>query len=194
MRVRREKKKRNIEWLNQFTGSCPTCGYRLQRPQTSICPECGSFLKPVLGAPFRFSPFHAMLVSLTVSTGVVLDRLALTIVGSVLSRHAPPVWDVFLTSLVPLVVLGICIYIVWVQKNGFTESRHGKECAGTSPLSAFQWLQYLFTCTLLSFGFGLFKLFYTQVAHLAIRRINLSQPTPCFLLLYLFYTLHVDTT
>ena len=119
MRVRREKKKRNIEWLNQFTGPCPTCGYRLQRPQTSICPECGSFLKPVLSTPFRFSPWHAMLVSLTVSTGVVLDRLALTTVGGIGSRHAPPVWDVFMMSLVPLVVLGVCIYIVWVQKKRF---------------------------------------------------------------------------
>jgi hypothetical protein len=60
-----------------------------------------------------------MLVSLTVSTGVVLDRLALTIVGGIGSRHAPPVWDVFMMSLVPLVVLGVCIYIVWVQKKRF---------------------------------------------------------------------------
>ena len=119
MRVRREKKKRNIEWLNQFTGPCPTCGYRLQRPQTSICPECGSFLKPVLGAPFRFSPFHAMLVSLTVSTGVVLDRLALTIVGSIRNLPAPLAWDLIMMSLVPLVVLGVCIYVVWVQKQRF---------------------------------------------------------------------------
>jgi hypothetical protein len=119
MRVRREKKKRNIEWLNQFTGPCPTCGYRLQRPQTSICPECGSFLQPVLSAPFRFSPWHAMLVSLTVSTGVVFDRLALTIVGSIRNLPAPLAWDFIMISLVPLVVLGVCIYVVWVQKQRF---------------------------------------------------------------------------
>ena len=119
MRVRREKKKRNIEWLNQFTGPGPTCGYRLQRPQTSMCPECGSFLQPVLSAPFRFSPWHAMLVSLTVSTGVVFDRLALTIVGGIRNLPAPLAWDLIMMSLVPLVVLGVCIYVVWVQKQRF---------------------------------------------------------------------------
>lgn len=107
----------NATFLKEYRGPCPSCGYRLIKPESNRCPECGSRLRVALVAPFRLTPWHAMVVSMAISIGVILDRVALTAVGISSSNSASGAWKMFWFSVIPLAVLGVCFYVVWTQKK-----------------------------------------------------------------------------
>ena len=111
------KKNAGVTFLKEYSGPCPSCGYKLKNPKSNRCPECGSRLQVSLVAPFRLSPWHAMVVSMAISLGVILDRVALTAVGVSQSSSSPSSWKMFWFSVVPLVVLSFCLYVVWSQKK-----------------------------------------------------------------------------
>lgn len=108
---------RDDAFLKEFSGPCPNCGYQLNKPTNNRCPECGSALRIALFAPFRFSPWHAMLASVAISIGIILDRVTLTTIGIVGNNPPRMNWMMFWFSVIPLVVLGICLYVVWKQKK-----------------------------------------------------------------------------
>jgi hypothetical protein len=111
------KKSRDSAFLQEYKGPCPVCGYKLEKPSSSRCPECGSQLRVVLVAPYRLSPWHAMVISIAISIGVILDRIALTIVGIINSNSMIMAWEMFWFSVIPFVVLCFCLFIVWKYKN-----------------------------------------------------------------------------
>ena len=89
-------------FLGDYEGPCPICGHTLKNPTGGRCPECGSRLQIGLFAPFRFTPWHAMLASVGISIGIILDRVALTIVGIANSNGAGGAEQMFWFTLIPL--------------------------------------------------------------------------------------------
>jgi len=113
------KKIRDDAFLKDFIGPCPTCGYQLKNPSSNRCPECGSHLRVLLLAPFRFSPWHALLASVVISIGVILDRVVLTIVGISNSNGTQQAWEMFWMTAIPLVFLCAGFLFIWTQKRHF---------------------------------------------------------------------------
>ena len=109
-------KKQDLVFLKEYSGPCPYCGYTLKNPTGRLCPECGSKLRVAVCAPFRFSPWHALLASIAISVGVLLDRVVLTMMGVAGSGFTEAVWTLVWFTLLPFVVLSICFYFVWKQK------------------------------------------------------------------------------
>jgi len=70
-----------------------------------------------LFAPFRFTPWHAMLACLGISIGIIINRVALTIIGMVNSRGMGGAEQMFWFTATPFVVLCFCFYLVWKQKR-----------------------------------------------------------------------------
>jgi len=115
------KKIRDEAFLKEYKGTCPACGYKLEKPASEKCPECGSRLQVMLLAPFRFTPWHALLTGVAISVGVIFDRVFLTLYGVFQSRGSVIGWNMFLSSLVPLVLLLVFFYVIWKLKSKFEQ-------------------------------------------------------------------------
>jgi len=113
------KKNRNAALLKNYSGPCPYCNYQLKNPENSRCPECGSRLEFHLVAPFRFSPWHAMMISFAVSSGVCLDRTFLSIVGVFNSNSGIVALEMLAVSALGLIVVVAGFYAVWRHKSWF---------------------------------------------------------------------------
>lgn len=122
------KNNRNVAQLKHYSGPCPYCGYQLKNPDTSRCPECGSHLLFRLVAPFRFTPWHAMLYGLAISIGACLDRVFLSIVGIinsnawfVIENQMILLLEMFGTSFLGMIIVCVGFYVVWRQKKWFVQ-------------------------------------------------------------------------
>jgi amino acid transporter len=113
------KKTRNAALLKNYSGPCPYCHYQLKNPENSRCPECGSRLKFHLIAPFRFSPWHAMVISFAISSGVCLDRTFLSIVGVFNSNFGVGALKMLVVFALGLTVVVAGFYVVWRHKSWF---------------------------------------------------------------------------
>ncbi len=114
---RKQTKAGGSSFLAEYHGPCPICRHTLNNPSGGRCPECGSRLKMVLLAPYRFTPWHAMLTSIGISTGVILDRVSLTIIGVINSGGMGNSEQMFWFTLLPLLILVICFLVVWKQRE-----------------------------------------------------------------------------
>ncbi len=108
---------RSETFLKGFRGPCPVCGYHLNEPTNSRCPECGSRLRVQLVAPFHFYPWHALLMGIVVSFGVCFDRLLLIIHGYVWSNGQNPPWGFLGISTLLILVLCVAGFFVWRYKT-----------------------------------------------------------------------------
>jgi rRNA maturation protein Nop10 len=113
------KQKRTGEFLSKFNGPCPYCGYQLKNPSSERCPECGSRLVVGVFSPFRFSPWHALVVSTAITIGVCFDRLFLVVVGMFNSNAGFVVSNLFYLFALFFIVLCGVFYVVWRCKKKF---------------------------------------------------------------------------
>ena len=118
MSMKDKAKKRTIDFLKDYNGPCPHCGYILKHTDRSTCSECGSTLSVQLRAPFRLTPWHALVLSAAVSLGVLFDRVFLSILGSTSSNNnlAGKLIVMFVIS---FVIAVLYFGVVWRAKNRF---------------------------------------------------------------------------
>ena len=119
-------KKQTNAFLKEYVGPCPICGYQLHAPTGKKCPECGSFLEVQLSAPFRFTPWHAMVTALAISIGGILDRLALSMIGVLNSNTYKMPWLLIGFTFIPLLLLFGIFWLNWKQKRRVNSKKRWK--------------------------------------------------------------------
>jgi hypothetical protein len=119
MSVIDSKKNRDAALIKNYKGPCPYCNYQLKNPENSRCPECGSRLSFRLVAPFRFTPWHAMIISFVISIGACLDRTFLSVVGIFNSNSGIVALEMFVGSALGLIIVGFGLCVVWRHRSWF---------------------------------------------------------------------------
>jgi hypothetical protein len=98
-------------YIREYVGPCPYCGFHLQQLKTNKCSECGNTLEISLKAPFRLSGWLLMLVGLCSSIVSFSSNVGIQFWGGYTSGHVA--WKIIIPELMILLILVFITY-VWL--------------------------------------------------------------------------------
>ena len=69
-------------YIQEYVGPCPYCGFHLQQPKTNRCSECGNTLEITLKAPFKLTGWLLMFVGLCSSIAIYINHVGFHLIGA----------------------------------------------------------------------------------------------------------------